>query len=147
MAGLLRDEGNSDPCDSRFVDRRSATESRPTFVDRRSATESRPTFVDRRSATESRPTLVDRRAATVAPGQVPGSQLSHFLGESLRRFRDAGKPLLGICNGFQGLWKAGMIGPPDDDGPLATLAHNTSGKFEDRWIYLRATPGRCPFLK
>ena len=36
--------------------------------------------------------------------------------------------------------------PPDDDGPLATLAHNESGAFEDRWVTLQAIPGRCPFL-
>jgi phosphoribosylformylglycinamidine synthase len=35
---------------------------------------------------------------------------------------------------------------PDEDGPLATLAPNAHGRFEDRWIYLQATPGRCPFL-
>ena len=33
------------------------------------------------------------------------------------------------------------------DGPLATLANNDSGHYEDRWIHLRATPGKCPFLK
>ncbi len=55
---------------------------------------------------------------------------------------------MGICNGFQVLLKAGLIVPPDlDGGPIATLAHNTSGKFDDRWIHLEATPGRCPFLK
>jgi phosphoribosylformylglycinamidine synthase len=37
--------------------------------------------------------------------------------------------------------------PPDDDGPVATLAQNACGRFEDRWIYLKATPGKCPFLK
>jgi phosphoribosylformylglycinamidine synthase len=43
--------------------------------------------------------------------------------------------------------KAGLILPPDEDGPQATLAHNTSGKFEDRWVHLKATPGNCPFLR
>ena len=33
------------------------------------------------------------------------------------------------------------------EGPVATLAHNSHGKFEDRWIHLEATPGKCPFLK
>jgi phosphoribosylformylglycinamidine synthase len=27
------------------------------------------------------------------------------------------------------------------------LTYNASGKFEDRWIYLRASPSLCPFLK
>jgi phosphoribosylformylglycinamidine synthase I len=83
----------------------------------------------------------------VAAGKILGNQLAHFLGDALRRFRDADKLLLGICNGFQALLKAGLLLAPDEDGPLATLAHNVSGKFEDRWITLHATPGRCPFLQ
>jgi phosphoribosylformylglycinamidine synthase len=83
----------------------------------------------------------------VAAGKILACQLSHFLGEALRRFRDGNRLILGICNGFQVLLKAGLIVPPDDEGPVATLAHNRSGKFEDRWIYLRAKPGQCPFLQ
>jgi phosphoribosylformylglycinamidine synthase len=83
----------------------------------------------------------------VAAGKILGNQLRHFLGEALREFRDADKLILGVCNGFQALLKAGLILTPDDDGPLATLAHNASGKFEDRWIHMKATPGKCPFLK
>lgn len=83
----------------------------------------------------------------VAAGKILANQLANFLGDALRRFRDAEKLILGICNGFQALLKAGLLIPPDDDGPLATLAHNASGKFEDRWIYLQAKPGRCVFLK
>jgi phosphoribosylformylglycinamidine synthase len=82
----------------------------------------------------------------VAAGKILGNQLAHFLGDSLRRFRDAEKLILGICNGFQAILKAGLLVPPDEDGPVATLARNASGRFEDRWVYLQATPGRCPFL-
>src|SRR5437870_4108672 len=83
----------------------------------------------------------------VAAGKILAIQLGHFLSDALREFRDKEKLILGICNGFQALLKAGLIVPPDEDGALATLAHNSSGKFEDRWIYLHATPGQCPFLK
>jgi phosphoribosylformylglycinamidine synthase len=82
----------------------------------------------------------------VAAGKILAVQLSHFLGDALRKFRDAEKLILGICNGFQALLKAGLIIPPDEDGPLATLAHNAHGQFEDRWITLQPTPGKCPFL-
>jgi phosphoribosylformylglycinamidine synthase len=82
----------------------------------------------------------------VAAGKILGNQLAHYLGEPLRRFRDAEKLILGICNGFQAILKAGLLVPPDEDGPVATLARNTSGRFEDRWVYLQATPGPCPFL-
>lgn len=83
----------------------------------------------------------------VAAGKILANQMQHFLGDALREFRDADKLILGICNGFQALLKAGLILAPDEEGPTATLAHNTSGKFEDRWIHLKATPGKCPFLK
>jgi phosphoribosylformylglycinamidine synthase len=82
----------------------------------------------------------------VAAGKILGNQLAHFLGEALRKFRDAEKLILGICNGFQALLKAGLLLLPDEDGPLATLALNSSGRFEDRWVTLQATPGPCPFL-
>ena len=83
----------------------------------------------------------------VAAGKILATQLSHYLGDALRKFRDRDKLILGICNGFQALLKSGMLIPPDEDGPLATLAANESGKFEDRWVHLRAKPGKCPFLK
>jgi phosphoribosylformylglycinamidine synthase subunit PurQ / glutaminase len=83
----------------------------------------------------------------VAAGKILAVQLSHFLSDALRQFRDAEKLILGICNGFQALLKAGLLIPPDEDGPLASLSHNASGRFEDRWIYLQADAGRCPFLR
>ncbi len=83
----------------------------------------------------------------VAAGKILAMQLGHFLSDALRQFRDQEKLILGICNGFQALLKAGLIVPPDEDGPLATLTDNSSGKFEDRWVHLNAAPGKCPFLK
>lgn len=83
----------------------------------------------------------------VAAGKILAYQLQHFLADAIREFRDREKLILGICNGFQTLLKAGLLIPPDDDGPLATLAHNTSGRFGDRWVTLEATPNHCVFLK
>lgn len=83
----------------------------------------------------------------VAAGKILANQLASFLGDALRQFRAKEKLILGICNGFQTLLKAGLILPPDEDGPLATLAHNANGKFEDRWIHLEANPGKCVFLR
>jgi phosphoribosylformylglycinamidine synthase len=83
----------------------------------------------------------------VAAGKILANQLTHFLGDALLRFRDEDKLILGICNGFQALLKAGLILPPDEEGPLATLTDNASGRFEDRWITLQATPGNCPFVQ
>jgi phosphoribosylformylglycinamidine synthase len=44
------------------------------------------------------------------------------------------------------LLKAGILIPPDEDGPLATLSNNTHG-YQDRWLYVKVTSDRCPFLK
>lgn len=82
----------------------------------------------------------------VAAGRVLALQLQHFLADALRQFRDREKLILGICNGFQAILKAGLIVPADEDGPLASLAGNDSGRFEDRWVELAVTPGACPFL-
>jgi phosphoribosylformylglycinamidine synthase I len=79
-------------------------------------------------------------------GKILAIQLAHFLGDALRRFRNQEKLILGICNGFQAILKAGLLLLPDEEGPLATLTHNDSGKFEDRWIHLQAYPAKCPFL-
>jgi phosphoribosylformylglycinamidine synthase len=84
----------------------------------------------------------------IGAGKVLALHLQHFLADALREFRDAepDKLILGICNGFQVLLKAGLLVPPDEDGPLATLGYNESGKFEDRWVHMEVTPGKCPFL-
>ena len=79
-------------------------------------------------------------------GRVYAFQLTQFLGETLRRFRDAERLILGVCNGFQVLLHAGLLIQPDEDGPLATLAANERGQFIDRWVHLRVGPNRCPFL-
>jgi phosphoribosylformylglycinamidine synthase len=84
----------------------------------------------------------------IASGRILGNQFRHHLGEQMRAFREAGKLLLGICNGFQVMVKCGLL--LDDhptDGPVATLDWNASGKFEDRWIHLNTTSPRCVFLR
>ena len=83
----------------------------------------------------------------IAAGKILAVELTAFLGDALREFRDAEKLVIGICNGFQTLLKAGLLIPPDEDGPLATLALNAGGRFEDRWTHLQATPGQCAWLK
>ncbi len=82
----------------------------------------------------------------VAAGKIQAVQLAHFLGEEIRKFRDEGKLILGVCNGFQVLIKAGLLVLPDEDGPLATLSYNTHG-YQDRWLYVKVTSNKCPFLK
>jgi phosphoribosylformylglycinamidine synthase II/phosphoribosylformylglycinamidine synthase I len=90
----------------------------------------------------------------------------HRLGEAVTRFIADGRPVLGICNGFQALVKAGLLPgdvnpksqvpnpnlqspisnlqPPNPPIPAAsrpvTLTFNQEGHFECRWVYLRPNP-------
>ena len=76
----------------------------------------------------------------IASGKILANELRYKLGEPLRRFLADGKLILGICNGFQALVKAGLL--PNATGTSAieaTLTVNDSGRFEDRWVRLRAT--------
>lgn len=81
----------------------------------------------------------------VGAGKIMANQLTAFLADHLRKFRDAEKLILGVCNGFQAILKAGLLIPPDDEGPVATLTHNTQG-YQDRWLHLKVVNNRSPFL-
>jgi len=64
------------------------------------------------------------------------------LRDALSRFHERGGLVLGICNGFQVLVRAGLL--PGEGS--ATLTFNDSGHFESRWVRMKPTPGRSPFL-
>ena len=73
----------------------------------------------------------------VAAGKVLANELRLKLGADIQRFIENGGLILGICNGFQVLVKAGILPRlPDGGSPLLTLAGNDSGKFECRWVHL-----------
>ena len=62
------------------------------------------------------------------------------VGEALRRFVDDGGPVLGICNGFQVLTRAGLL--------PGALGHNAAGHFDCRWVSLAVEPGnRCVWTR
>ncbi len=83
----------------------------------------------------------------IAAGRILANQLSHHLAEPIESFKSAGKLILGICNGFQILLKAGILLPPESDGgPQATLGWNASGKFEDRWVPLHVSSSKSVFF-
>ena len=71
---------------------------------------------------------------------VKGSTES--LADQLYRFIEAGKLVMGVCNGFQLMVKMGLLPALDGDyrSQTATLTHNDSGRFEDRWTYLKVDP-------
>jgi phosphoribosylformylglycinamidine synthase len=82
----------------------------------------------------------------IAAGRILGNQIEHHLADALREFRDAGKLIIGICNGFQILLKTELLLAKDSAGPQATLAANDSGKYEDRWVQLAVEGNKCVFL-
>jgi phosphoribosylformylglycinamidine synthase len=86
----------------------------------------------------------------IASGKILANQMLHRLAEPLNEFVSAGKPMLGICNGFQIMVKSGLLPwggvRPEEAHRDATLAWNDSGRFEDRWVHLRAEAGPCIFL-
>ena len=75
----------------------------------------------------------------ISAGRILANELRLKLGDEIQKFVDDGRLILGICNGFQVLVKAGMLPKSrgENSQPL-TLAGNDSGRFECRWVYLRA---------
>lgn len=82
----------------------------------------------------------------VAAGKILANQIIHHLSDSLKKFVDDGKLVLGICNGFQVLVKAGLLPGAGFEQGSVTITHNDSGKFEDRWVHLKPATERCVFL-
>lgn len=78
------------------------------------------------------------------------SQTGERLFGQLLRFIAAGKLILGVCNGFQLLVKLGVLPGVDGiyDKQTVTLTYNDSGRFEDRWVYLKANANSpCVFTR
>jgi phosphoribosylformylglycinamidine synthase I len=83
------------------------------------------------------------RYATVKP--TGEKLLAQFL-----RFIDAGKLILGVCNGFQLMVKMGLLPGFDNchEERQVSLTYNDSSKFEDRWVNLKVDEDSpCVFTK
>ncbi len=85
----------------------------------------------------------------VAAGKILANELRLRLGEDIAGFIKSGGLILGICNGFQCLVKAGFLPEMSGNGSQQlTLANNDSGKFECRWIHLAVNKqSPCVFTK
>ena len=85
----------------------------------------------------------------IAAGKVLANEMKLKLGEDIRRFFEVGGLVLGICNGFQVLVRAGFLPEPQNGSqPRITLAANDSGKFECRWVRLAVNKkNSCVFTK
>ncbi len=76
-------------------------------------------------------------------GKLLSIDLQTYFADQVRAFVAAGKPVIGICNGFQALVKAGIL--PGDSGEAApvTLTFNARGHFECRWVSLQPVSKTC----
>lgn len=83
----------------------------------------------------------------IAAGRILANQLKLRLADAMAEFRDQGKLILGICNGFQILIKSGFLIPSDAAGLPATLTWNDSGHFIDTWVHLNVDQQKSVFLK
>jgi phosphoribosylformylglycinamidine synthase subunit PurQ / glutaminase len=103
-------------------------------------------------------TRLDRYHAAVVPGgfsygdhlgagRVFATVLVSQLRDQLAAFVEAGKPLLGVCNGFQVLTEAGIL-PGRTPGERAlALVENESARFEDRMVRLAVSEEFSPWTR
>lgn len=75
-------------------------------------------------------------------GRLLGNRLRFALRDQLQTFVNSGKPIIGICNGFQALVKTGLLPGPESASlepdliQRASLTLNNTGRYEDRWVTL-----------
>lgn len=73
-------------------------------------------------------------------GAMLAAIVRHRFLDDLLRFIDDGRPVLGICNGFQVLSRLGLLGD-------VALVPNESGRFECRWVPVEVHDSPCIFLR
>ncbi|HVU10368.1 MAG TPA: phosphoribosylformylglycinamidine synthase I, partial [Phototrophicaceae bacterium] len=79
-------------------------------------------------------------------GTLWALDLRRRFGADMERFVAEGRPVLGICNGFQALVKSGLL--PGEGERKVTLTNNASTHFECRWVYLQPNPNSaCLFTE
>ena len=99
----------------------------------------------------------------ISAGILLATEMKHKLTDALTQFIADGKLIIGICNGFQVLVKAGLLPKASPVGAVsklssqggfpyppevqATLAMNTSAKFECRWVTLETQQSPCVFTQ
>jgi len=77
-------------------------------------------------------------------GKIFAAKIQHSLYEPMQTFRDAGKLILGIGNGFQVLLQSGLLGDPQK----MTLTWNALTQYAHCcWVRLQVNPSKCVFLQ
>ncbi len=80
---------------------------------------------------------------TLGAGRLLALDLRIYFADEVRAFVESGKPVIGICNGFQALVKTGLLPNPNQGLHDATLTFNAQGQFECRWVTLHAQSKNC----
>lgn len=79
-------------------------------------------------------------ADALGAGKLLAIDLQTYFADQIQAFVASGRPVIGICNGFQALVKAGIL---PGEGQTATLTFNARGRFECRWVALRPLSRTC----
>lgn len=94
-------------------------------------------------------------ADALGAGKLLALDLASYFAEEISTFVASGKPVIGICNGFQALVKSGILPglSPSPQAPLpkgegdVTLTFNEQGHFECRWVTLVPVSQTCIWTK
>ncbi len=84
-------------------------------------------------------------ADALGAGKLLALDLNAYFADEVGQFIDSGKPVIGICNGFQALVKSGLL--PNQKSAIKnqkyTLTFNALGHFECRWVTLKPQSQTC----
>ena len=78
----------------------------------------------------------------IGSGQILALKLKHSIGDQLKKFIEAKKLIIGICNGFQALVRLGLLPRPFTKKEMA-LTHKRLGHFINRWVELQTLDSKC----
>jgi phosphoribosylformylglycinamidine synthase subunit PurQ / glutaminase len=87
-------------------------------------------------------------ADALGAGKLLALDLNAYFVDEINAFVAAGKPVIGICNGFQALVKSGIL-PGNGElsmvngSSFSTLTFNERGHFECRWVNLQPISQKC----
>lgn len=85
----------------------------------------------------------------VRAGALFAARIRATVGKEVDDFAESGKPVLGICNGFQTLAELGLLpafGGKADAEPVIAFAANASARFECRTVRIKhENKGSCRF--
>jgi len=82
-------------------------------------------------------------ADALGAGKLLAIDLNSYFADEINAFVAAGKPVIGVCNGFQALVKSGILPGAGDGAGAATLTFNAAGHFECRWVSMQPVSQAC----